>query len=61
MMQTTVWIDAWVANRLDRFWARPLEFRPERWLNPDDPEFAKDDKSIFRPFWAGPRDCLGKK
>jgi cytochrome P450 len=61
MMQTTVWIDAWVANRLDRFWARPLEFLPERWLNPDDPEFAKDDKSIFRPFWAGPRDCLGKK
>lgn len=37
---------------------------PERWL-PDshpryDDRFANDNKSVFKPFSHGPRDCIGK-
>ncbi|ELQ40639.1 hypothetical protein M0657_008616 [Pyricularia oryzae] len=39
---------------------RPHEFLPERWLNPDDSEFAGDRRSVLQPFSVGPRSCTGK-
>ncbi|TLD18380.1 hypothetical protein PspLS_10067 [Pyricularia sp. CBS 133598] len=39
---------------------RPSEFLPERWLNPDDPEFAGDRRHFVHPFSIGPRSCTGK-
>ncbi|KAH7007967.1 cytochrome P450 [Microdochium trichocladiopsis] len=39
-------------------------FHPERWLSAShplyNPRFAADKKEAFRPFSAGPRDCIGK-
>lgn len=40
---------------------RPHEFLPERWLNPDDSEFAGDRRSVLQPFSVGPRSCTGKE
>ncbi|TLD07867.1 hypothetical protein PgNI_11085 [Pyricularia grisea] len=39
---------------------RAGEFLPERWLNPDDPEFAGDRRQVVQPFSVGPRSCTGK-
>lgn len=36
-------------------WGDPDIFRPERWLNADESEFVKDDRSI--PFSVGKRMC----
>ncbi|KAH7303423.1 cytochrome P450 [Stachybotrys elegans] len=36
----------------------PDSFVPERWLN--DPTYNCDNRSCFRPFAIGPRDCLGQ-
>ena len=36
----------------------PDNFVPERWLG--DPLYANDNRECFRPFAAGPRDCLGQ-
>ena len=36
----------------------PDNFVPERWLN--DPAYSNDNRSCFRPFAVGPRDCLGQ-
>lgn len=44
--------------------ADPDSFRPERWLPAShplyDPMFANDNKTGFRPFSYGVRDCIGK-
>lgn len=42
----------------------PLEFRPERWLSREDPDwddrFANDVLGASQPFSLGPRVCLGR-
>ncbi|RCI08842.1 hypothetical protein L249_4632 [Ophiocordyceps polyrhachis-furcata BCC 54312] len=42
----------------------PDSFIPERWLPPThalyDARFARDRRSVFKPFSHGPRDCIGK-
>jgi cytochrome P450 len=42
-------------------WEQPGEFRPERWLSPQEPEVAAGDSSrkLF-PFGGGPRFCPGR-
>ncbi|KAJ5398155.1 hypothetical protein N7509_006268, partial [Penicillium cosmopolitanum] len=45
------------AYRSPRYWQRPEEFIPERWLG--DPEFASDNRQIWAPFSIGPRKCIG--
>jgi len=37
-----------------------LEFKPERWISPDDGKFVNHDQYRFVAFNAGPRICLGK-
>jgi len=42
----------------------PDAFRPERWLQPSHPlyetRYARDNRTVFKPFSFGPRDCIGK-
>jgi cytochrome P450 len=38
-----------------KYWPEPLEYRPERFLVPDDIE-----PFTFIPFIDGPRNCLGQ-
>ncbi|KXJ86403.1 cytochrome P450 [Microdochium bolleyi] len=46
------------------YFKNPDTFVPERWLKPShpfhDPIYDNDRKDIFKPFSAGPRDCIGK-
>ena len=46
-----------------RYFVRPHEFLPERWLPKDhelyDGQFAGDRKDASKPFSTGPRQCIG--
>ncbi|MFF8600434.1 cytochrome P450 [Streptomyces sp. NPDC015232] len=56
---TRVWSSQWTTHRDPRWFRDPLEFRPERWLDPQEaeeiPEYA------WYPFGGGPRVCLGTR
>ncbi len=41
----------------EKYFAEPMEFVPERWLDPD----SQDVKEASQPFSLGPRGCLGRK
>ncbi len=51
-----VWIYA--LHRREKFWGRPTEFLPERWLKPGT-EYTHTPEA-FMPFASGPRACLGR-
>mmetsp|Transcript_7964 Transcript_7964/g.8784 ORF Transcript_7964/g.8784 Transcript_7964/m.8784 type:complete len:207 (-) Transcript_7964:91-711(-) len=53
-----VW-SAWCMGRLDFYWNKPEEFRPERWMGDNGGIPIKPYN--FIPFQAGPRTCLGKQ
>ncbi|TVY76086.1 putative sterigmatocystin biosynthesis P450 monooxygenase, partial [Lachnellula suecica] len=44
-------------------WVEPYGFYPERWLNEKhalyNSRFSADNKEAYRPFSAGPRNCIG--
>lgn len=49
-----------VMQRLERYWPRPNEFIPERWLvESTDPLYA--NRAAYRPFEAGSRNCIGQE
>ncbi|KAF7536019.1 hypothetical protein G7054_g4869 [Neopestalotiopsis clavispora] len=54
----------WATFRNPDNFANPDSFVPERWLTPShqlyDPIYANDNKSVFKPFSFGSRDCIGK-
>lgn len=47
----------------DRFYYRPTEFLPERWLRETTGEIAKSKEFPFahKPFGFGPRACIGQR
>ena len=49
-------LSPWVTQRDGRWFERPDEFRPERWLNGD----ASPSRFSFFPFGLGPRRCVGE-
>ena len=56
---TMIWILHQEMQRSPRYWKRPTEFLPERWLvDPDDPLYPV--KGAWRPFEFGPRKCVGQ-
>lgn len=60
----TVATCAYATHHSTRYFLRPYEFRPERWLPAShaqyDRQFDSDERSAFRPFSMGPRNCLGQ-
>ncbi|KAF7180775.1 hypothetical protein CNMCM7691_010066 [Aspergillus felis] len=50
-------VDLYTLQRHPRYWHEPDTFKPERWLDPKNP----DEKRAFRPFSIGPRSCLGRQ
>lgn len=60
---TTVHSSIYVLAHSPKYWFKPDEFCPERWLGSDDieydPAFANDNKDAFKPFSQGPRVCIG--
>ncbi|KAI0855789.1 cytochrome P450 ClCP1 [Xylaria cubensis] len=58
--QTSITVNLWAAYRDPTNFHKPLEFIPERWMKDTPPEFMDDDKTVFKPFSVGPRDCIGK-
>jgi cytochrome P450 len=51
-----VFLPVYVLHRDRRFWERPLEMTPERWLSP---EIDSLPKYAYFPFAGGPRVCIG--
>ncbi|KAL0578160.1 hypothetical protein V5O48_003826 [Marasmius crinis-equi] len=54
--QTTVSAGVTFVHRNPKLYPDPLEFRPERWL---DPAMKDIESRYFLPFSKGPRTCLG--
>jgi cytochrome P450 len=54
---TTVLVSPWLLHRDPRWFERPEEFVPERWINRTQrlPRFA------YMPFGGGPRICIGQR
>lgn len=44
----------------ERFWHKPLEFIPERFLVQDEEDPLYPRKNAFQPFSLGPRICIGQ-
>lgn len=59
---TTVQVPNFLLARSERYFSRPKEFHPERWLPRDHAlytqKFARDRKETSRPFSRGPRGCI---
>lgn len=51
-----IMVSQWLVQRDERYWPRPHDFVPERFLTPDPqrPKFA------YFPFGGGPRICIGQ-
>jgi cytochrome P450 len=54
---TSILVSPWVTHRDGRYFEKPLEFRPERWL-PGSSAGSRHRFSYF-PFGGGPRTCIG--
>jgi cytochrome P450 len=54
---STLLVSPWLLQRDPRFFADPLSFRPERWL---DGSQAERPKLAYLPFGAGSRMCIGE-
>ena len=52
---TLVIVSPWLVHRRADSWSAPLEFRPERFLEPDP------RPSGYLPFGQGPRLCIGRE
>ncbi|PON62896.1 Cytochrome P450, E-class, group I [Parasponia andersonii] len=59
--QSSVTYSIYSIGRMKYIWGEDcLEFKPERWLSPDEKKFEVQDSYKFVAFNAGPRICLGK-
>ena len=55
-----IWGDHYGTHHNPRFWVRPEEFIPERFLTSDGNEIYPP-KNGWRPFERGPRNCVGQE
>jgi cytochrome P450 len=59
LYQTTVSLTQVVMYHTEKYFRRPYDYCPERWLH--DPEFASDRREALQAFSYGPRGCIGRK
>lgn len=61
--ETIVGVHQYAAYQSAGNFARPHEYKPERWLGPATvpAEFKEDNHQMLQPFSYGPRDCAGKQ
>lgn len=52
----TVSSDIWTIHHSEKYFHRPLDFLPERWIDPT----CTDKKQASRPFLIGKRACIGR-
>ncbi|KAK4071825.1 hypothetical protein Trihar35433_3889 [Trichoderma harzianum] len=61
---THISVSQWATYRNPKYFKDASSYVPERWLLPAHPhydaQFNNDNKSAFKPFSHGPRDCIGK-
>ncbi|KAM0809587.1 hypothetical protein AB5N19_09931 [Seiridium cardinale] len=57
---TTVSVAQYAAYRSETHFSDPDSFLPDRWLNVDNPAYAKDERQVVQAFSYGPRNCIGK-
>lgn len=55
--QTEVYTSGWTIAHDAKYFADPMSFKPERWIDPGN----TDVKEASQPFLLGPRGCLGRK
>lgn len=53
-------LNIWSVQRSPKYWKRPLEFSPERWLPEGLEEFGPVNEDAFVAFGGGSRVCIGK-
>jgi hypothetical protein len=68
-----IWPASHAIHRNEKYFPRPLDFVPERFMPPGSPEFAEfvaslpdgttpaTHKDSWRPFEKGPRNCIGQE
>ena len=52
-------INIWAIHNDERYWDKPDEFRPHRFLNKEG-KFVKGEQKSFMPFGLGRRQCFGE-
>ncbi|KAJ4952347.1 hypothetical protein NE237_029179 [Protea cynaroides] len=58
---TAITYSIYAVGRMEWTWGKDcMEFRPERWLSPDEKSYEAKDQFKYVSFNAGPRSCLGK-
>lgn len=55
--RTTLFMSPWVLQRDSRYFERPEEFIPDRWIDGLEQRLPK---FVYHPFGGGPRLCIGK-
>ncbi|GAB9475630.1 Cytochrome p450 [Globisporangium polare] len=59
---TRVALALYTASRKTSVWGEDaLEFKPERWIDPDTGKLLVVSPFKFAYFWGGPRQCIGMK
>lgn len=49
-------------HRNEQYWSQPDDFIPERWISENgEPVNPVANKSAYRPFELGPRNCIGQE
>lgn len=53
-------VNTYSLHHNEEYFPDSFTFKPERWLDPDNPEAAKLTREAFAAFSIGPRACAGK-
>ncbi|KAL8657646.1 MAG: hypothetical protein Q9226_001708 [Calogaya cf. arnoldii] len=56
-----IWSNHFAIHRNEKYWKRPDEFVPERWLAGEGDGLYNSDKGAWRTFEHGPRNCIGQE